>query len=90
MRIITGCLQPTPKECLRVLAGIPPPNLGRVELTSKFVNKVVASEHHPLHSRIHSTPGNFYPDNASSPDKLSPVMQRYYMVYHSSTSWNLG
>ena len=61
MRIITGCLQPTPTECLPVLAGIPPPNLRRVELTSKFVNKVVASEHHPLHSRIPSTPGNFLP-----------------------------
>ena len=61
MRIITGCLQPTPTECLPVLAGIPPPNLHRVELTSKFVNKVVASEHHPLHPRIPSTPGNFLP-----------------------------
>ena len=27
--------------------------------TSKFVNKVVASEHHPLHPRIPSIPGNF-------------------------------
>ena len=61
MRIITRCLQPTPTECLPVLAGIPPPKLRRVKLTSKFVNKVVASEHHPLHSRIPSTPGNFLP-----------------------------
>ena len=61
MRIITGCLQPTPTESLPVLAGTPPPNLRRVELTSKLVNKVVASEHHPLHSRIPSTPENFLP-----------------------------
>ena len=61
MRIITGCLQPTPTECLPVLAGIPPPSLRRVELTSKFVNKVVAFEHHSLRSSIPSTPGSFFP-----------------------------
>ena len=61
MRIITGCLQPTPTECLPVLVGKPPPSLRRVELTSKFVNQVVASEHHPLHSRILSTPESFLP-----------------------------
>ena len=52
MRIITGCLKATPIEYLPVLAGIPPPHLRREELTHKFVNKVVAAEHHPLHSRI--------------------------------------
>ena len=53
-----GC----PTECLPVLAGIPPPNLRRVELTPKFVNKVVASKHHPLHSRISSAlPHSLYP-----------------------------
>ena len=52
MRIITRCLKPTPIEYLPVLAGIPPPHLRREELTHKFANKVVAAEHHPLHSRI--------------------------------------
>ena len=47
MRIITGCLKPTPIEYLSVLAGIPPPHLRREELSHKFVNKVVAAEHHP-------------------------------------------
>ena len=60
-RIITGCLQPTPTKCLPVLAGILPPSLRREELTSKFVDKVVASEYYPLHSRISSTPGSFLP-----------------------------
>ena len=61
MRIITGCLQPTPTECLPVLAGIPPPSLRRMELTSKFVNKVIASQHHSLHPRIPSTPRSSLP-----------------------------
>ena len=61
IRIITGCLQPTPTECIPVLAGIPPPSLCREALTSKFVNKVVASEHYPLRSRILSTTGSFLP-----------------------------
>ena len=52
MRIITDCLKPTPIKYLPVLAGIPPPHLCREELTHKFVNKVVAAEHHPLHPRI--------------------------------------
>ena len=56
IRVITGCLQLTPTKCLPVLAGIPPPSLRREELTSKFVNKVVASEHHFLLYRIPSTP----------------------------------
>ena len=46
---------------LYTTAALNTPNLRRVELTSKFVNKVVASEHHPLHPRIPSTPGNFLP-----------------------------
>ena len=97
MRIITGRLQPTRTECLPVLAGIPPPSVRKVELTSKFVNKVVASEHHPF-ALPHSlcTPAFplpqevLYPDKGSFPDDLSPVMQSYYMVHHSSTSWNPG
>ena len=52
MRIITGCLKPTPIEYLPVLAGIPPLYLRREELVHKFVNKVIAAEHHPLYSRI--------------------------------------
>ena len=37
MRAVTGCLQPTPTECLSVLAAIPPPSLRRVKLTFKLL-----------------------------------------------------
>ena len=59
---------------------LPPSSLTKLLL----LNTILCTPAFPLPQKI------FYPGNGSSPDNLSPVMQRYYMVYHSSTSWNLG
>ena len=49
LRLITGCLRPTPTHLLPVLAGIAPPGLRRENLTDKLTNKSLAADDHPLH-----------------------------------------
>ena len=49
LRLITGCLRPTPTDLLPVLAGIAPPRLRRENLTNKLTNKSLANDGHPLH-----------------------------------------
>ena len=50
LRIITGCLRPTPSEFLPVLAGIAPAALRREHLTHSLVNKASLDPIHPLHN----------------------------------------
>ena len=87
MRIITGCLQQSVSQCWQVYLhltcaewSLPPSSLTKLLL----LNTILCTPAFPLPQEI------FYPGNGSSPDNLLPVMQCYYMVYHSSTSWNPG
>lgn len=48
-RTITGCLRPTPAECLYQLAGIAPPSVRREIAANKERKKVVQEATHPLH-----------------------------------------
>ena len=50
MRLITGCLRPTPTDLLPVLAGIAPPRLRREHLTDKLTTKSLADDDHLLHT----------------------------------------
>ena len=50
MRLITGCLRPTPTDLLPVLAGIAPPRLRREHLTDKLTTKSLADDDHLLHN----------------------------------------
>ena len=51
MRLVTGCLRPTPTDLLPVL-GIAPPKLRREKLTDTLVHKAHADVNHPLHHMI--------------------------------------
>ena len=52
MRIVNGCLRPTPVKYLLVLSGIAPPALRREYHTSMLVNKALLDNSHLLHARI--------------------------------------
>ena len=50
MRIITGCLKPTPTHLLPVLSGIASAKLRRESATRKISRQAWASDEHPLHN----------------------------------------
>ena len=52
LRIITGCLRPTPTEFLPVLSGIAPATLCREHHTHRLVNKALLDPTHLLHNLI--------------------------------------
>ena len=52
MRIMTGCLRPTPTEFLPVLSGIAPAALRREHHTNSLVNKALSDDNHLLHSTV--------------------------------------
>ena len=52
MRTVTGCLLPTPKDCLPVLAGIQPPERRRAGATLKIAYKALTWGQHLLHEII--------------------------------------
>ena len=52
MRLITGCLRPTPVKLLPVLSGIAPPTLRREHHTHTLVMKALRNGDHILHDRI--------------------------------------
>ena len=54
MRLITGCLRPTPVKLLQVLSGIALPTLRREHHAHTLVMKALQKENHILHSRIKS------------------------------------
>ena len=52
MRIVNGCLRPTPVKYLPVLSGIAPPALRREHHTATLVNKALLDTSNLLHARI--------------------------------------
>ena len=52
LRIITGCLRPTPTEMLPVLSGIAPATIRREHHTYKLVNKASLDNEHLLHNIV--------------------------------------
>ena len=52
LRIITGCLKPTPTEFLPVLSGIVPASLCREHYTHRLVSKTLQDPHHLLHNNV--------------------------------------
>ena len=52
MRIITGCLRPTPADLPPVLSGIAPARLRRVNLTSRLVQKAELDVGLPLNQLV--------------------------------------
>ena len=62
MRIITGCVKPTPTRLLLVLSEIAPAKLRRNYVTNKISFRTWADKEHPLHSLV--------PD----PQNLSPQL----------------
>ncbi len=52
MRLITGCLRPTPTELLPVLSGIAPAPLHREHHTYTLVTKALTSQSHLLHDLV--------------------------------------
>ena len=52
MRIITGCVKPTPTHLLPVLSGIAPVNLRRNCVINKISHHAWANKEHPLHSLV--------------------------------------
>ena len=58
MRIVNGCLRPTPVKYLPVLSGIAPPALRREHHTSSLIKKALLNTSHLLHARILATAQN--------------------------------
>ena len=52
LRIVTGCLRPTPTEDLPVLAGIQPAELRRLEATLFLANRAIHNPDHLLHRQL--------------------------------------
>ena len=52
MRIVNGCLRPTPVKYLPVLSGIAPPSLRREHHIAMLVKKAIPDTSHPLHARV--------------------------------------
>ena len=52
MRIITGCVKPTPTHLLPVLSGIVPAKLRRNYVTNKISYQPWVNKEHPLHSLV--------------------------------------
>jgi len=48
MRIVTGCLKPTPVQWLPVMSAIAPPHLRREEMNRKWIERAQAEEITPL------------------------------------------
>ena len=82
MRILTGCLRPTPVKHLPVLSGIAPPPLHREHHTNVLVKKASQDPTHLQHSRIKAAK-----DLANKRLKL-PLLS--LLDFPISTSWNNG
>ena len=52
LRIVTGCLRPTPTEDLPVLTGIQSAELHRLEATLSLANLAIYDPDHVLHGRL--------------------------------------
>ena len=52
LRIVTGCLHPTPTEDLPVLAGIQPAELRRLGATLSLANRAIHDPDHVLHGQL--------------------------------------
>ena len=74
MRIITGCVKPTPTHLLRVLLGTAPAKLSRNYAINNISCLAWANKEHPLHSLV-SDPQSLRPQRLKSrhPSTPSPV-----------------
>ena len=52
LRIVTGCLRPTPTEDLPVLAGMKPAELRRLGTTLSLANRAIHDPDHVLHGQL--------------------------------------
>ena len=52
MRIVTGCLRPTPTDLLSVMVGIFPPSLRRKKATHRLAQQAVLDENHALNQLV--------------------------------------
>ena len=52
LRIVTGCLRPTPTEDLLLLVGIQPPELRRLGATLSLPNRAIHDPDHVLHEQL--------------------------------------
>ena len=52
LRIVTGCLRPTPTEDFPVLAGIQPAELRRLGATFSLANRAMHDPDHVLHEQL--------------------------------------
>jgi len=58
MRIVTGCLKPTPVQWLTVMSAIAPPHLRREEMNRKWIERAQAEEITPLQKNFQTGPIN--------------------------------
>ena len=65
MRIITGCVKPTPTHLLPVLSGIAPAKLRRNYVSNKISYHAWVNKEHPLHSLV-PDPQNLRPQRLKS------------------------
>ena len=78
MRIITGCVKPTPTHLLSVLSGIDSANMRRNYVTNKISYHAWANKEQPLHSLV------LYPQSL----RPQPLKSRHSFYRHTADHHN--
>ena len=77
LRIITGCLRPTPSEFLPVLAGIAPATLRREDHSQRLVNKALLDmQETPRPTQFTVRPNTSLPPGANLPRREWATLNR--------------
>lgn len=81
MRIVTGCLKPTPVQWLTVMSAIAPPHLRREEMNRKWIERAQAEEITPLQKIFKQAP------STSRLKSRSPFYLSKKLNYNTQEKW---
>ena len=88
MRIINGCVKPTPAHLLPVLSGIAPANLRINYFTNKISYHAWVNKEHPLHSPVLDAQ-SLRPQRLKSPQPFyRHAAEHYNCNYDITEAWN--
>ena len=82
LRIVTGCLRPTPTDYLPILAGIQPAGLRRRGATLSLANRATLNPDHILHDKLVEWSGNKMRtrEGSNQDARLYPLHRNYWIV----------
>ena len=76
LRIVTGCLRPTPTDYLPILAGIQPAELRRRGATLSLANRATLNPDHILHEQLVGKQ-NAHQEGSNQDVRLYPLHRNY-------------